>query len=178
MDQSTALNPSGAARKVLVLNTGGTLEKVYDEHQERMVLSQKTAIEKLLESARISDLTVRKFKLIDSLEMDDAYRAELMIAVARNRNEGVIIVHGTGTITTTAEYLAERVQGKTVVLTGSILPLQLDPTEAAANLGGAVAAARYLPHGVYVALHGVVEAAGHCRLDRDRKRLMLKTDAA
>ena len=48
------------------------------------------------------------------------------------------------------------VQDKTIIVTGARLPEKFYDSDAEFNLGMAVAAAQTLPHGVYIALYGLV----------------------
>lgn len=58
-------------------------------------------------------------------------------------------------MTQTAQQLKD-ISGKTVVITGAMLPALCKQTDAEFNLGGAVALAQTLPHGVYLFMNGRV----------------------
>ena len=70
----------------------------------------------------------------------------------------IIITHGTDTMGETAAALAG-ISGKTIVLTGAMLPEKFRDSDADFNLGMAIAAVRLSPPGVYVALNGTVTPA-------------------
>jgi L-asparaginase len=91
----------------------------------------------------------------DSLDIDEEDRKKIYDAVKNSAADKVVITHGTDTIGKTAEYL-DSLSGKTIVLTGAMLPEKFSTSDAKFNLGMAVAAAEQLPHGVYVALYGRV----------------------
>ena len=95
---------------------------------------------------------------MDSLDMQDAHRAEVRAAVAAASQSRIIITHGTDTIGQTAAALAG-VADKTIVLTGAMLPEKFRDSDADFNLGMAIAAARLSPSGVYIALSGTVTPA-------------------
>ncbi len=67
-----------------------------------------------------------------------------------------MITHGTDTIAKTAEALDRTVEGKTVVITGAMLPEKFVTSDARFNIGMAAAAVQTLSSGVYVALYGCV----------------------
>jgi len=67
-----------------------------------------------------------------------------------------VITHGTGTMGMTARYLDGLELGKTVVLTGAMRPASVLGSDAAFNLGGALAAARVLAPGVWGVMNGRV----------------------
>ncbi|HRF20192.1 MAG TPA: asparaginase domain-containing protein, partial [Chitinophagaceae bacterium] len=66
----------------------------------------------------------------------------------------IIITHGTDTMSETAQYLAQKVKNKTIVLTGAMIPIKFGSSDGLFNLGSALAFAQTLPVGVYVAMNG------------------------
>ena len=81
---------------------------------------------------------VLDFKLIDSSVMTDPERQELAKIIWENysSNDSYVITHGTDSMAYTAAYLACALKGfdKTVVLTGSQLPILQEGTDAVDNL--------------------------------------------
>ena len=75
----------------------------------------------------------------------------------------IIITHGTDTMMDTARYIAERVSGKLIVITGAMRPERFSNTDAAINLGSAIATANILDEGVYIAMHGIVKPHNEIR---------------
>lgn len=77
-----------------------------------------------------------------------------------------VIVHDIEQMIETAEYLASKISTPprgTIVLTGSLQPHGFTDSDAEFNLGGAVTAAKILPPGVYIAMHGEVFPWNECR---------------
>jgi hypothetical protein len=66
----------------------------------------------------------------------------------------ILITHGTGTMVETARVIARRVSGRTVVLTGAMVPYAFGSSDGLFNLGSALSFAQVLPPGVYVAMNG------------------------
>lgn len=91
----------------------------------------------------------------DSLDMTDADRDHIRTLVTAAQEDKIIITHGTDTIHLTAEALAI-IEGKTIVLTGAMLPEKFADTDAHFYVGMAVGAVLSLPPGVYIALYGEV----------------------
>jgi L-asparaginase len=92
--------------------------------------------------------------MIDSLQMTEEDR-ELIAHQCRNAPENnIIITHGTDTMTVTARELAAKVPGKTIVLTGAMIPYKFGSSDGFFNLGSALAFAQTLPPGVYVVMNG------------------------
>lgn len=139
---------------IRIFVTGGTFDKEYNELTGELFFKE-THLPEMLQRARSTlDVTVRTLMMIDSLNMTDEDR-ELIAHQCRNAQEDkIIITHGTDTMSVTARVLAEKVKDKTIVLTGAMIPYKFGSSDGFFNLGGAVAFAQTLPHGVYVAMNG------------------------
>jgi L-asparaginase len=80
---------------------------------------------------------------------------ELIAHQCRNASEDkIVITHGTDTMAITAQVLAEKVSGNTIVLTGAMIPYKFGSSDGFFNLGNALALVQYLPPGVYIAMNG------------------------
>lgn len=151
---------SGADLRILV--TGGTLDKVHDWAAEALVLDAGagSAVPGLLEDGRCWYPAVQVVLFKDSLEFEDADRAAIAVAVRDAPETRLVVTHGTGTMGLTARYLEglgpDCFGGKTVVLTGAMRPAAVVGSDAAFNLGGAVAAAQVLRPGVWGVMNGRV----------------------
>jgi L-asparaginase len=66
----------------------------------------------------------------------------------------IVITHGTDTMEQTAAVLGPRVEHKTIVLTGAMVPYTFGSSDGMFNLGTALAFVQTLPTGVYVAMNG------------------------
>jgi L-asparaginase len=67
----------------------------------------------------------------------------------------------------TAESLATGVSGKTIVLTGAMIPFAFGSSDGLFNLGSALSFVQVLPAGVYVAMNGRWFAWNDVRKNRD-----------
>ena len=136
--------------------TGGTFDKDYDYISGELKFHE-THVNEMLRRGRCTvDVDVRTLMMIDSLEMTEADRAVIAHNVARSPRADVVITHGSDTMVETAAYLAERdIAGKTIVLTGAMVPYAFGTSsDGFFNLGAALAYAQVQPHGVYVAMNG------------------------
>lgn len=151
---------------ILVLTTGGTIDKAYfDALSEYQIVD--SGIPALLGEARVA-LPFRVVELMrkDSLELTGADR-DLVARIAREAPEDrVVVTHGTDTMTETARVLAAEVPGKTIVLTGALSPARFAETDAPFNLGMAFATAQVAGPGVYIAMSGEVFDGLKVRKDR------------
>ncbi|MCF0234155.1 MAG: asparaginase, partial [Thermoguttaceae bacterium] len=80
----------------------------------------------------------------------------------------IVVIHGTDTMVETAAVVAGSCTGKTVVLTGAMVPIEFGNSDAFFNFGFALSAAKTLQAGVYVAMNGNVFAWDNVRKDRVR----------
>lgn len=144
-------------RRINVLTTGGTIDKVYGIGGHLEI--GRPAFASLV-SPVLSDLSyeITEVLAIDSLDMSDADRAAICSAVEATESDLVLITHGTDSMTATAAFLREHLSptaaGKVIVLTGAMQPASMRSTDAAFNLGAAITALQLLPPGVHIAMSG------------------------
>jgi L-asparaginase len=106
--------------------------------------------------------------LKDSLEMTDADREGILHACASAQEEQLIIIHGTDTMVDTAKYLAAANLAKIIVLTGAMIPYQVNRSDAMFNLGFALGIVQTLPAGIYVAMDAQIFAWDKVRKNREQ----------
>ena len=141
--------------KIRILITGGTFDKEYDELTGRLYF-RDTHVEEMLRLGRARlDLAIETVMMIDSLEMDDVGRATIVARCRAAEERALVITHGTDTMVDTARALAAaRLDDKTIVLTGAMVPYAFGSSDGLFNLGSALSFAQVLPRGVYVAMNG------------------------
>lgn len=139
---------------IRIFITGGTFDKEYDEITGKLFFKD-THMREMLELGRSRiDVNIRTLMMVDSLEMSAEDR-QLIVENCRKANEDqIIITHGTDTMTDTGKVLAEANLGKTIVLTGAMIPYKFGSSDGLFNLGSALGFVQSLPHGVYVAMNG------------------------
>ena len=139
---------------IRVFITGGTFDKTYDEISGRLSFGD-THIHEMLQLGRCRlELAVRTLMMVDSLEMTDADRRLILENCRSASEERVVITHGTDTMAETARALGEAGLGKTIVLTGAMVPYAFGSSDGLFNLGSALSFVQALPRGVYVAMNG------------------------
>ena len=92
--------------------------------------------------------------MLDSLDMEESDRMKILQTCKGNSSDRIIVVHGTDTMEDTAAVLGKANMGKTIVLTGAMIPYEFDYSDAFFNLGFAVSSVQLLPVGVYVLMNG------------------------
>ncbi|WBH17648.1 asparaginase domain-containing protein [Sphingomonas radiodurans] len=150
---------------VLILTTGGTIDKLYFDALSTYQIGD-SVVGSLLQIARVT-MPFRLVELMrkDSLELTDADRSHIAGAVADTPERRIVITHGTDTMTQTAQALAG-IGGKTIVLVGALAPARFAESDATFNLGMAFAAAQVAPAGVWIAMNGTMFPADRVRKDR------------
>lgn len=139
---------------IRILVTGGTLDKQYDELTGELFLDE-THLPEILTIARAEvPHTIQTVMMIDSFDMTDELREQILKHCLEAKEEQIVITHGSSAMAETAALLGQRVQGKTIVLTGAMVPYKFGSSDGMFNLGCAVAFAQALPHGVYVTMNG------------------------
>ncbi len=148
------MKTSGVSDPILVLATGGTFDKEYDEIRGRLYF-RRTHLPEMLALGRSRLPTrLRVLMLKDSLDLKEADRRRILSACERSRERRIIITHGTDTMCETALYLGRRITDKTIVLTGAMVPYTFGSSDGVFNLGSSLAFVQTLPPGVYVAMNG------------------------
>ena len=139
---------------IRIFITGGTFDKEYNELNGQLYFKD-THLSDLLEMGRNkASVEIRTLMMVDSLEMSDEDR-DLIVHQCINCDETkIVITHGTDTMSDTAKVLAKKMTGKTVILTGAMIPIKFGSSDGLFNLGSALAFAQSLPAGVYVAMNG------------------------
>ncbi len=147
--------------------TGGTFDKEYDEIHGTLEF-EDTHLPEMLQMGRCRlEVSVRTLMMVDSLDMTETDRD----VIARNCQEvtepHIVITHGTDTMVDTARVLAGKVHGKTIVLTGAMIPIAFGSSDGLFNLGGALTAVQVLAPGVYVTMNGRVFPWDNVKKNRD-----------
>lgn len=155
------------AQPLLVLTTGGTIDKQYFDALSQYQISD-TVVARLLEVARVAHpFVIQEVMRKDSLELDDDDRAVLKARVAAAGQSRIVITHGTDTMTVTGAALAD-IQAKTIVLVGALAPARFSESDASFNLGMAFATAQVAPPGIYITMNGSVFKASDVVKDREK----------
>lgn len=139
---------------IRILITGGTFDKEYDEIRAQLAFRESHLPEMLRLGRCRLDVHVRTIMMVDSLDMSDADREAIAQNCSQCDETKIVVTHGTDTMVETASALAGRVEGKTVVLTGAMIPYAFGSSDGMFNLGSALSFVQVLPPGVYVAMNG------------------------
>jgi L-asparaginase len=152
---------------IRIFVTGGTFDKKYDEITGRLFFKDTHVPEMLRLGRSRVDISLTTLMLIDSLDMTDADRARIVEGCRACAETRIVITHGTDTMVETASALAAGVPGKTIVLTGAMIPYAFGSSDGLFNLGSALSFAQALAPGVYVAMNGTAFPWNTVRKNRE-----------
>jgi len=139
---------------ILILITGGTFDKEYDEIKEQLNFKETHVPQMLIRGRCRLDIKLSIPMLLDSLKMTETDRKKILEICKKSKEDKILITHGTSTIAETAKFLAKSIKNKTIVLTGAMSPYAFGSSDGLFNLGCTLAFVQTLPHGVYVAMNG------------------------
>jgi len=154
-------------KKILIINTGGTFNKIYDPLNGELTVDNTS---KALEE--IASKWLCKFEILniigkDSLDMTNHDRLELLATISHSSYEYILIIHGTDTMHMTAQYLSDGDCEKCIVFTGAMVPYSIDPVESTANLSSAYGYLNALEKsGIFIAMNGVMDVYEKVKKDR------------
>jgi len=163
-------------RHIVLITTGGTIEKTYDEASGSLD-NRRSIVGTMLRRLRLDDVTISINELMskDSLNMNEDDRARIVAGVrlasgGTPRPCGIIILHGTDTLCLTGETIGREFPSPPVpvVLTGAMRPYEMKRSDALQNLTEALFATGVLGPGVYCVAHGRALAFPGVVKDRER----------
>jgi L-asparaginase len=142
---------------ILFIQTGGTIDKDYPRTVKGYHFEiTEPAVKRIIE--RINPAFSFEIKSLikkDSLDITDSDRKKITDFCSKNKNNKIIITHGTDAIIETAKHLSV-IKDKTIILTGALKPERIKDSDADFNLGVAIGAIGSIMAGVYIAMNGIV----------------------
>ncbi len=140
--------------QIQIFITGGTFDKEYNELNGDLYF-RDTHLKQMLEQGRSQlNVNIRSLMMIDSLEMTEQDREIILTHCQKSPSDRIVITHGTDTMVETAQFLAEQVKDKTIVITGAMIPIVFGSSDGLFNMGAAFAYVQTLDHGIYIAMNG------------------------
>jgi L-asparaginase len=153
--------------RIKIIATGGTFDKVYDPISGQLVFNE-SHLPAIVKQSRIQPQpNIETVMLIDSLEMTELHRQQILSIVQAATETKIVIIHGTDTMADTAKTLGQADLAKTIVLTGAMVPADIVNSDAQFNLGFALGCASTLATGTYVAMNANVHSWNNVRKNKD-----------
>ncbi len=141
---------------VQIFVTGGTFDKEYNYISGGLFFKQ-THVNNMLQRGRSTvEVDIKTLMMLDSLDMDDDDRKIISYSCKKSDYDRILITHGTDRMVETAKYLAkENIEGKTIVLTGAMIPYAFGTSsDGFFNMGSSLAFVQTLPPGIYIVMNG------------------------
>lgn len=152
--------------EIRLLVTGGTFDKEYNMITGELYFKETHLLEMLKVGRCDLNISIRTLMMIDSVQMTEMDRDIIVNSCNRSEETNIVITHGTDTMVETANYLAERVKGKAVVLTGAMIPYKFGSSDGFFNLGSALSFAQVLEPGIYISMQGRIFNYDNCRKNK------------
>ncbi|MBX3374066.1 MAG: asparaginase [Phycisphaeraceae bacterium] len=160
-------------RRIALISTGGTIEKTYDQ-LSGVLQNRVSNLDVLLASLELEGVELIRVPLMnkDSLFMtpEDHTLIARTVGAMSEAHDGVIVVHGTDTLSVSGERVVEMCPAirVPVVFTGAMQPYEMRRSDAVQNMTEALLAVQILAPGVYVVMHNRVLAFPGVVKDRTR----------
>ena len=139
---------------IKIFVTGGTFDKEYNELNGTLYF-KKTHLHEMLKLGRSQlKVDIETLMMKDSLDISDDDRNSIVQKCLESNEDKILITHGTDTMIKTAKLLATKINSKTIVLTGAMIPYKFGSSDGLFNLGSALSFLQSLPHGIYIAMNG------------------------
>ena len=155
---------------IRIFVTGGTFDKEYNELTGQLFFRDTHRPEMLIRSRHTLDVSVETLMMVDSLLLTAEDRERIAEQCRNAKEDRIVITHGTDTMAVTAKALEGQVPGKTIVLTGAMIPYAFGSSDGFFNLGCSLSFVQVLPSGVYVVMNGRYFRAGRVRKDMQTGR--------
>ena len=141
---------------IKIFVTGGTFDKDYDEKNGRLYF-KKTHMNEILALGRSKvEVGIETLMMLDSLDMKKKERELILKKCTAASEEQIVIIHGTDTMTNTAQVLGAKHLKKTIVITGAMIPYKFGTSDGLFNIASALAYVQTMAHGVYITMNGRV----------------------
>ena len=166
----------GSENREFIINlitTGGTIAKTYDEGDGSLA-NRQLAISLILKHLRLPHTQVRVHPLMnrDSLTFTEVERDKILNKIKEliDEKHPIVVIHGTDTMTLTAEYCQKEIKRPKVpiVFTGAMRPIELRQTDGHQNVAEALLACRLLSKGFYICFHNQVFKVG--QVEKNHRR--------
>jgi len=156
-------------KKILIINTGGTFNKVYNPLTGNLDIEPTGKAIKSIAKAWLTKLKVLNIIGKDSLDMTNSDRELIVQSIQKASEKNIIIVHGTDTIDKTAAFIANAKLNKKIVLTGAMVPFSINPIEATSNLCSSYGFLYGLEKkGVYISMNNIIK--GYKRVVKNKEK--------
>lgn len=175
MSRRESVESENKTTEIVIITTGGTIEKVYDE-KEGTLENRGTLIRNRISSRMrlpYTQFTVYPLLNKDSLYMDDEDRLLIVMTIRDQlkKNCPILVVHGTDTMAQSATRVFQEITDLKVpvVFTGAMIPMGFEDSDATQNVTEALLACKLLPPGVYISFHNQIFKLPNVRKNKEKR---------
>ena len=149
-------------KNILVLTTGGTIEKSYSEDDGSILNKESIFKERLLRRLRLPHTEIEVLEVMskDSLDMtqDDRETIATTLKEKSKQHDGIVVLHGTDTMEKTLKHCFDKIKNLNIpiVFTGAMRPAGFEDSDAQQNFTEALFAAQTCGAGLYISFHGAL----------------------
>lgn len=167
-----------SAQEILVMTTGGTIEKTYDEFDGSLANRESQIKKRIITKLRLPYTKISIFSLMakDSLHMTDYDRTLIAKTIETHlkKNKPIVVLHGTDTMAKTASFVFEKLKDNPlltmpIVFTGAMTPMGFEDSDANQNLTEALLAAKILGPGVFISFHNKIFPLPKVRKNKEKR---------
>lgn len=161
-------------RDVLVISTGGTVEKSYHELEGSFKNRESIFKKRLLEHLRLPYTRVHFLEIMakDSLDMDDKDRQEIGLRLKEqfSKQMPIVVLHGTDTMELTLQHCFKYFSNPPVpvIFTGAMRPMDFTHSDGPQNIIESLMAAQLAAPGYYISFHNRLFVAPKVRKNREK----------
>ncbi len=164
--------------KVILLTTGGTIEKTYDEYDGSLTNKDSIIKHSILTRLRLpyTELEVHSILAMDSLDMQEMDRQLILQSIEKylelEKGVPIVILHGTDNMDKTAQYCIDKIKIDVkvpIIFTGAMKPLGFDDSDAKQNVTEALLAAKIMVPGIYISFHNRIFMVSRVRKNRKKR---------
>ncbi len=165
-------------REILIMTTGGTIEKTYDEFDGSLENRESSIRQRILSKLRLPYTKLNVFSLMakDSLHMTDYDRSLISKTIESHLYKAlpIVILHGTDTMAKTAGVVYDKLKDNpelkaAIVFTGAMKPMGFEDSDSNQNVTEALLAAQILEPGVYITFHNRVFKLPNVRKNKEKR---------
>lgn len=163
---------------ILVMTTGGTIEKTYDEFDGSLSNRESQIRDRIINRLRLPTTKIHVFSIMakDSLHMTDYDRTLIFKTLEGHlqKKKPIVVLHGTDTMAKTANLVFEKLKDSSelqapIVFTGAMKPMGFEDSDSDQNVTEALLAAKILRPGVYIVFHNKVFELPRVRKNKERR---------
>ncbi len=164
-------------QNIHIIATGGTIDAHFSPKEYKPVPNDESYIKEFITNYIKPHFKVHHTtaSMIDSLYMNDDIREKIYDEIAQSSHDKILITHGTDGMIKTAQFLSNKINDKSIVLVGSMIPLKgFSPSDGGFSLGFAIGNLLHLPFGVYISMNGQIFTADNVQKNIEKSRFEFK----